>query len=89
MIYQDVMAGKKCRNATDFVRLIQDKNTPIIIEELLATEIEDAYETLKSLFDNVKPVPNVQKVHSVTVLKLNEIECKIYSNSAEKVVVHF
>ncbi|CAF4951229.1 unnamed protein product, partial [Rotaria sp. Silwood1] len=52
MVYQDVMSGKRCTNATDFVRLIQDKTTPIIIEELLTTKIEYANKTLKLLFDD-------------------------------------
>ncbi|CAM4825614.1 unnamed protein product [Rotaria magnacalcarata] len=89
MIYQDVMSGKRCTNAADFTRLIQERDTPIIIEELLTTDIEDAAENLKFLFENVKAVPNIQKLHSITVLKTNEIECKVYSNSTEKTVIHF
>ena len=89
MVYQDVMSGKRCTNANDFTRLIQARNTPIIIEELLTADIEDAVENLQLLFENVKAVPNIQKLHSVTVLKTNEIECKLYSNSNEKTAVHF
>ena len=83
------MSGKRCTNATDFTLLIQIRDAPIIIEELLTTDIEDAVENLQVLFENVKAVPNIQKLHSTTVLKANEIECKIYSNSTEKIVVHF
>ncbi|CAM4950461.1 unnamed protein product [Rotaria socialis] len=79
------MSGKRCTNAADFTRLIQARDTPIIIEELLTTDIEDAAENLKFLFENVKAVPNIQKLHSITVLKTNEIECKVYSNIQPKV----
>ncbi|CAF4475622.1 unnamed protein product, partial [Rotaria socialis] len=74
MIYQDVMSGKRCTNANDFTCLIQARNTPIIIEELSTSDIEDAVKNLKLLFENVKAVPNIQKLHSMTVLKTNEIE---------------
>lgn len=89
MVYQDVMSGKKCTNATDFTSLIQAKDTNIIIEELLTSDIEHAIRNLQLLFENAKAVPNIQKLHSITVLKTNEIECKVYSNSTEKTVVHF
>ncbi len=89
MVYQDVMAGKRCTNASDFVHLIQNRNTSIIIEELLINEIKGAEQALSLLFDKVKAVPNIQKVHSMTVLHPDEIECKIYSNSMEKKAFHF
>ena len=89
MVHQDVMIGKRCRSANDFVKIIQDKHTPIIIDELLVSEIENSYKTLSSLFNDVKPVPNIQKIHSMSVLDVNEIECKIYSNSTKATVVYF
>ncbi|CAF1187211.1 unnamed protein product, partial [Didymodactylos carnosus] len=89
MVYEDIMAGKKCKNAGDFVRLIKDKSTPIIIDELLTSEIEYAEMNLKQLFEQVKPVPNIQKVHSVIVWDVDKIECKLYSNSSKGKVVCF
>ncbi|CAF1533649.1 unnamed protein product, partial [Didymodactylos carnosus] len=56
LVYEDVMVGKTCRNAADFVRLLEDKNTPIILSELLPSEIDDAENELKPTFDNVKLV---------------------------------
>jgi hypothetical protein len=40
MVYHDVMAGKKCRNPSDFVRLIQDRNKSIIIGELFLLKLK-------------------------------------------------
>jgi hypothetical protein len=68
---------------------LNKKNTSTILDDLLISEIEHAYETLGLLFDNVKAVPDIQKMHSMTVLDINQIECKIYSNSTEKTVVNF
>ena len=89
MVYQDVMAGKRCRNAKDFMSLIQQKNSPIIVNELSKNEIKDGHRDLQLLFDSVKPVPDIQKMHSMTVLDMNKIECKIYSSSTQRTVVNF
>jgi len=89
MVYHDCMAGKKCRNASDFAHLIQARDTSIIIEELLVNDIKNAEKELISLFDNVKCVPNIQKVHSMNVIDLDVIEYKTYSNSTEKKTFHF
>ncbi len=89
IVYQEVMVGKKCKNASDFLNLVKEKDTSIYIHELLNSEIEHAYESLGLLFDNVKAVPDIQKVHAMTVVDINKIECKIYSNSAQKTVVNF
>lgn len=89
MVYQDVMVGKRCRNAKDFINLIQAKKGSIITEELSRGEIEEGQKDLQSLFENVKAVPDIQKTHSMKVLDLNKIECKIYSLSAQRTVVHF
>ncbi|CAF1529237.1 unnamed protein product [Adineta ricciae] len=67
----------------------KDKNNSIIIEELLVSEIQGAQKALNLLFDNVRAVPNIQKIHSMTVVRSGEIELKIYANSAEKKAFHF
>ena len=89
MVYQDVMAGKRCRNAKDFVYLIQQKNSSIISDELLKSEIQHGYKDLQLLFNDAKAVPDTQKIHSMMVIDVNKIECKIYSLSTQKTVVHF
>ncbi|CAF4028480.1 unnamed protein product [Rotaria magnacalcarata] len=76
MVYQDVMAGKHCHNASDFVALIRDKKTSIIVDELLISDIEAAHAYLTSLFQDVKTVPSIQKVHSMTVVDVDEISCR-------------
>ncbi|CAM4954861.1 unnamed protein product, partial [Rotaria socialis] len=58
MVYQDVMAGKQCHNASDFVALIRDKKTSIIVDELLISDIEAAHEYLTSLFQDLTSFKN-------------------------------
>ena len=86
MVYQDVMVGETCRCAKDFIRLIKNKSTAFIIEELSTSVIKDAHVKLKNLFDSAKPIPNIQQLHSMAIIGVDELECKIYSNSAKKVI---
>ena len=89
MGYQEIMSGKRCKNAAEFLTLIKQKNTLVFIDELLMNEIQDAHITLGQLFSNVRLVPNIQKVHSMTVIDINKVECKFYANSKEKTIVNF
>ena len=72
-----------------FLTLIKQKNTPVFIDELLMNEIEDAHITLGQLFSNVRPIPDIQKVHSMNVIDINKVECKFYANSKEKTIINF
>lgn len=83
------MVGKRCRNAKDFVSLIQQKNSPVIVNGLSGNEIEDGYNDLQLLFNSVKPVPDIQKVHSLAVLAVNKVQCKIDSTSIQRITVNF
>ena len=89
MIYQEIMSGKRCKNAVNFLTLIKQKTASVFIDELLMNEIEDAHITLGQLFSNVRPVPDIQKVHSMTVIDINKVECKFYANSKEKTIINF
>ncbi|CAF1437694.1 unnamed protein product [Rotaria sordida] len=89
MVYQDVLVGKRCRNANDFLHLIEQKNTSFVIDELSPDEIEHGRDGLGLIFNQVKAVPNIQKVHSMTVIDIHKIECKIYSYSDKKTIVNF
>ena len=83
------MSGKRCKNAVEFLTLIKQKTTSVFIDELLMNEIEDAHITLRQLFSNVRSVPDIQKVHSMTVIDINKVECKFYANSKEKIIINF
>ena len=84
MVYEEIMSGKRCKNAVEFLTLIKQKTASVFIDELLMNEIEDAHITLGKLFSNVRPVSDIQKVHSMTVIAINKVECKFYANSKQK-----
>ncbi|CAF4335640.1 unnamed protein product [Rotaria sp. Silwood2] len=87
--HHDVLVGKRCRNANDFLHLIKQKNTSIVIDELSPDEIEHGRDGLGLIFNQVNAVPNIQKVHSMTVVDIDKIECKIYPYSDKKTIVTF
>ena len=79
---------KKCIELYDFS--YTKKNTSVPIDELLImNKIQGARKTLRSLFFNIKSIPDIQKVHSITVIDINKVECKFYANSHEKTIVSF
>ena len=88
MVYQEIMSGKRCKNAVDSLTLIKQKTTSVFIDELLMNEIEDAHIALGQLFSNIRSVPDIQKVHSMTVIDINKVECKFYANSKEKTIIN-
>ena len=89
MVYQEIMSGKRCKNTTAFLTLIKQKTTSVFIDELLINEIQDAHITRGQLFSNIRLVPNIQKVHSMTVIDINKVEYKFYADSKEKTIVNF
>ena len=89
MVHQAILSGQVCLNAQDFVTIARSKTTVIHVEEILESEVEGAQEELEEMFNNVKAVPGIQKVHSVTVLDVNLIQCKHYSQSDRSFCMSF
>ncbi|CAF4355081.1 unnamed protein product, partial [Rotaria sordida] len=44
---------------------------------------------LQAFFSNTLSVKNIQKLHSVTIVQQDNIECRLYDYSTEKWTVHF
>ncbi|UJR19264.1 hypothetical protein I4U23_022393 [Adineta vaga] len=65
------------------------RNTSILVIELSPDEIEQGRDSLDLIFNQAKAVPQIQKVHSMTVVNIDKIECKIYSNSGKKFILNF
>ncbi|CAF2970137.1 unnamed protein product [Rotaria sp. Silwood2] len=89
MVFQDVMVGQKCKDAHDFVGLIKSKKTSIIVHEVVADDIENVRNKLSLLFMETKPIPEIQKIHSIAVIDANKVECKVFSFSSKKQIVRF
>jgi hypothetical protein len=89
MVHQAILSGHSCRNAEEFVSIARSKTKAIHVEEIRESEIDGAREELEEMYARVKAVPGIQKVHSVTVLDVNHIECKQYSLSQESFHVSF
>ena len=89
MVYEEIMSGKRCKNTVDFLTLIKQKTASVFIDELLMNEIGDAHITLGQLFSNVRPVSDIEKVHSITVIDINKVKYKFYANSKEKTIINF
>ncbi|CAF5070896.1 unnamed protein product [Rotaria magnacalcarata] len=75
--------------AVDFVNIAKSKTKVIIIDEITQEDIDKSTSELHSFFSNTASVKNMQKLHSITVLRQDTIECRLYDYSDEKWTVHF
>ncbi|CAF4615066.1 unnamed protein product [Rotaria socialis] len=84
MVWQEVMAKKQYRSATDFVCIAKTKTNTIILDEISQTEIDVAKLRLEQIFMATKSVKDTQKLHSVIAIRSDVIECRIYGDSTSK-----
>jgi hypothetical protein len=89
MVWQEIMAKKQCRSATDFVRIAKTKTNTIILDEISQTEIDAAKLKLQQLFAKTKSVKDTQKLHNVIAIRPDVIECRMYGDATSKWTVFF
>lgn len=89
LVHQQILTGKDCRNAADFLSLAQSKTQSIQIQELAPSEIEGSEEELQQFFANTRGVPGIQKIHSVEVVDVDIIQYRTYSNSDKRTTFRF
>ena len=89
LVHQQILTGKDCRNAADFVLLARSRTDSIQIEELLTSEVEAAQEELHDIFMNTRNLPGIQKIHSIDVMDVDTIQYRNYSTSEKEVIFRF
>ena len=90
MVWKQISTKKdKCENAADFVNIAKTKSKAIIIEEITQKDIDESTTQLQTFFTNTKSVNDIQKLHSITVVKQDTIDCRLYNYSTEKWTVYF
>ena len=89
LVHQQILTGKDCRNAADFVLLARSKTDAVTVEELLVGEVEAAREELHEIFMNTRNFPGVQKIHSIDTMDVDVIQYRSYSTSEEEVTFRF
>ena len=89
LVHQQILTGKDCRNAEDFVSLAQSQTNAIQIQELFPSEIEGAEEELLAMFVSTRHVPGLRKIHSIDVMDIDVIQYRMHSTSEEEVIFRF
>jgi hypothetical protein len=83
------MTKKQCKTAADFVFLAKSKTNTIILHEITQAAVDASEQKLRQVFDHTKSVRDTQKLHHVTALREDVIECRLYSESTNCWTVNF
>ena len=88
-VYPSILSGQQCQSATDLVTIAQSKTNTIEFFEIEQYHIDNSIVLMEQIFQLVKPVPEMKKIHSPRVLKNNSIEYEYYSKSSTKKIFKF
>ncbi|CAF0950722.1 unnamed protein product [Didymodactylos carnosus] len=89
LVWSEMMAGKRCTSASDFVQICNEKTKIIIAGEITNAQIDVTIAKLSHMFDQTCSVPVIRKQHSIKVLHKNIIECSSYTNCTQTFVFTF
>ncbi|CAF3102305.1 unnamed protein product [Rotaria sp. Silwood2] len=81
IVWKEIMTKKQCKTASDFVLLAKSKTNTIILHEITQAAIDASEQKLQQIFNDTKSVRDTQKLHHVTVVGEDIIECRLYSES--------
>lgn len=84
LVWSAVLAGETCQSADDFIKIAMKKTNKIILIEITEKAIQNSKNTLKHIFENIKTIPEAQKMHSVKVVDKNTLEFRNYSTCSQK-----
>ncbi|CAF1608935.1 unnamed protein product, partial [Didymodactylos carnosus] len=89
LVWSEMMAGKRCTSASDFVQICNEKTKTIIVGQITNAQIDVTIAKLSYMFDQTCSVPVIRKLHSIKVLHKNIIECSSYTNCTQTFVFAF
>lgn len=89
IVWLQILAGTRCRSASDFVRICRDKTKTIIVELIQQAQFDVTEGRLERTFRNLVGVPDIRRQHHINILHKDVIEYALYSTREEKYVFRF
>lgn len=89
IVWQEIMTKKQCTTAADFVLLAKSKTNTIILHEITQAAIDTSEQMLKQFFNDTRLVRDTHKLHHVTAVREDVIECRLYGRSTNCWTVNF
>ncbi|CAF1275201.1 unnamed protein product [Rotaria sordida] len=89
LVWQEILTKQQCKTATSFVLLAKNKTNTIILHEITQAAIDASEQKLQQIFNATRSVRDTQKLHHVTAIREDTIECRSYSQSTSCWTVKF
>ncbi|CAF2377023.1 unnamed protein product [Rotaria sp. Silwood2] len=89
LVWQEIMTKQQCKTAACFVRLAKSETNTIILHEITQAAIDASEQKLQQIFNDTRSARDTQKLHYVTAIREDIIECRLYSQSTSCWTVNF
>ena len=89
LVWQEIMAGKICSSAGDFVKICREKTKSISVILVRQAQLDVTKLMLENSFTKTSTFSGIQKQHYIKALHKNVIEYACYSTSENTYVFRF
>ncbi|CAF4313647.1 unnamed protein product, partial [Adineta steineri] len=89
LVWLEIMAGKQCSSADDFVKICREKSQTISTILVRQAQLDVTKLTLEKLFSQINSVPDFQKQHHFQALHKDVIQFAEYDTSDNQYVYRF
>ena len=89
LIWLEIMAGKTCLSAEDFVKICHQKTKTISVIFVRQVQFDITKSMLEKSFSNIVSIPSIQKQHHIQALHKDVIQYARYSTSENQYVFRF
>jgi len=89
LVWLEIMAGKGCASAEDFVNICHQKTKTISVLFVKQVQFDITKSMLEKTFSNMINLPGIQKQHHIQALHKNVIQYARYSTSDNQYVFRF
>jgi hypothetical protein len=84
LVWLEILAGKECSSAEDFVRICHEKTKTIYVIFVQQAQFDFTRIILENVFSKIINLPCIQKQHYFQALHKNVIEFAQYSTSEDQ-----
>ncbi|CAF3278014.1 unnamed protein product [Rotaria socialis] len=89
LVWLEIMAGKRCASAEDFVKICHQKTKTISVVFVKQAQLDVTKSMLEKTFMEVTSIPGLQKQHHIEVLHKDVIQFACYATSEQQYVFRF
>ena len=89
LVWLEIMAGKQCSSAHDFVKICREKSQTISTIFVRQAQLDVTKSTLEKTFSHINSIPDIRKQHHFEALHKDVIQYAEYATSNNQYVYRF